>query len=36
MTAFYKGKALSQTDEILIDGKKYTEAELKQMIKDRK
>jgi len=36
MTAFYKGRAVQRVDEILIDGKKYTEAELKQMIKDRK
>ena len=34
MTGFFKGKAISQIDKILIDGKEYTEAELKQILKD--
>jgi len=34
MTAFFKQKAVSQVDEILIEGKKYSEVEIKQMIKD--
>lgn len=34
MTGFLKGKAISQVDMILINGKKYTEAELKQILKD--
>lgn len=33
MTAFFKGKAVSQVDEILIDGKSYTEDEIKEVVK---
>jgi len=34
MTAFFKKKAVSQVDEILIEGKFYTEHEIKKIIKE--
>lgn len=36
MTAFFKGKAVGQVDKVLIDGKEYTEEQIKQMTKDNK
>ena len=36
MTAFFKGKARSQVDELLIEGKRYSEKELKEIIKKQK
>lgn len=33
MTAFLRGKAVSQTDMILIDGKYYGEVEMKEFLK---
>lgn len=36
MTGYLNKKPISQIDALLIDGKVYTEAEIKQMIKDRK
>ena len=34
MTAFFKGRAVSQVDEILINGKKYKSEDLKKMIEN--
>ena len=34
MTGFLKEKAISQIDEVLIDGKRYTEEEIKKAIKE--
>ena len=34
MTAFFKGKAVSQIDEVLIEGVKYTEKEIKKIMKE--
>ena len=36
MTGFLKGKAVSQIDKVLIEGKEYTEKEIKEAIKDKK
>ena len=36
MIAFFKGKAVSQVDEILIEGKKYTRADLIKLIRGEK
>ena len=33
MTGFLKGKAIAQIDKLLIDGKEYSEAEIKEAIK---
>lgn len=33
MTGYLKGKAVSQVDELLIDGKRYSEAEIKELLK---
>jgi len=33
MTAYFKGKPKTQTDMLLINGKEYTEKELKEIIK---
>jgi len=35
MTAFLKGKAVGQADKVLIDGKEYTDKELKEMIQEK-
>lgn len=32
MTAFFKGKGVSQVDEILIESNRYSEADLKAII----
>ena len=34
MTAFFKGKGVSQVDAVLIEGVKYTEKEIKKMMKE--
>ena len=34
MTAFFKGKATGQVDKVLINGKEYTDKELKEIIKN--
>lgn len=34
MTAFFKGKGVSQVDEVLIEGKRYTDKELKEILKE--
>lgn len=36
MTVFFKGKAIGQADKVLIDGKEYTDKELKKIIKQSK
>lgn len=36
MTAFFKGKAIGQTDKILIDESEYQEKELKEILKKHK
>lgn len=36
MTAFFKGNALSQVDEVLIDGKRYTREDFIKLIQDAK
>lgn len=36
MTGFLKGKAISQIDELLIEGKRYKEADIKEIIKKMK
>jgi len=33
MTVFFKGKARGQADKVLLDGKEYTDKELKEIIK---
>ena len=33
MTAFFKGRAVSQVDKLLINGKEYTEKQIKDLIK---
>ena len=32
MTGFFKGRAVGRIDKVLINGKEYTESELKEMI----
>lgn len=34
MTAFLKGKAVSQFDEMLINGKRFHQEQLKEILKD--
>lgn len=34
MTGFLKGKGVSQVDEILVDGKVFSEKQLKEILKD--
>jgi len=34
MTGFLKGKGVSQIDEILMDGKRFSEKQLKEILKD--
>ena len=34
MTAFLKDKAVGQADEILANGKRFSEAQLKEILKD--
>lgn len=33
MTAFFKGKGVSQVDSILVDGKVFGETQLKEILK---
>ena len=33
MTGYLKGKPISQVDMLLIDGKEYTEAQVKDLLK---
>jgi len=35
MTGFLKGKAVGQVDKILVNGKPYTEEEIKEIIKNK-
>jgi len=32
--AFFKGRAVSQVDELLIDGERYAESDIKKIIKE--
>lgn len=34
MTGFLKGKAISQVDELLMNGKRFTEKQIKEVMKD--
>jgi len=36
MTGFLKGRAVSQVDKLLIDGKEYTREDILKMIKNSK
>lgn len=36
MTAFFKGKAVGQTDAILVDGQLFGEKQIKEILKDIK
>lgn len=33
MTGFFKGKGKSQIDKLLIDGKEYTDKQIKDLVK---
>ena len=33
MTGFLKGKAITQVDELLINGERYTEQQIKEILK---
>ncbi len=34
MTGFFRGKGVSQVDEILVNGKRFSEKQLKEILKD--
>ena len=34
MTGFFKGKGVSQVDEILVNGKRFGEKQLKEVLRD--
>ena len=34
MTAFFKSKAVCQVDEVLVNGKRISEVQLKEILKD--
>lgn len=36
MTGFFKGKAVSQVDAILVDGQRFEEKQLKEILKEVK
>lgn len=36
MTGLFKGKAVGQIDTLLIDGKPYTDKEIKEILKQKK